>query len=231
MSRIHVSRYHSSAFFCTPFTIGECVVVRRTLFASMNGDTGNDWSQWYSSANRARGSTQSTESRLSNGPNPSLFQPPRNQPAHSNSGRKHSCGSYKVERLINKNLETSAREFIAGLKRANAASVHREQTRPKVDSSKEALEKSVWDQFLHSDQQSTARWPVISRPVDAAVFERIDDFQALGEEDEYGAKAGRITLFFLCLVRICDDTRFRVSLQIGQITASRKVAPLCVGDA
>ena len=134
------------------------------------------------------------------GPNPSLFQPPRNQPAHSNSGRKHSCGSYKVERLINKNLETSAREFIAGLKRANAASVHREQSRPKVDSSKEALEKSVWDQFLHSDQQSTARWPVISRPVDAAVFERIDDFQALGEEDEYGAKAGRITLLFLCLV-------------------------------
>ncbi|KAK8832865.1 hypothetical protein WA577_001683, partial [Blastocystis sp. JDR] len=110
----------------------------------MNGDTGNDWSQWYSSADRARGSTQSTESRLSNGPNPSLFQPPRNQPAHSNSG----------QRLINKNLETSAREFIAGLKRANAASVHREQSRFKVDSSKEALEKSVWDQFLHSDQQN-----------------------------------------------------------------------------
>ena len=197
----------------------------------MNGDTGNDWSQCYSSANRARGSIQSTESRLLSGPNSSLFQPPRNQPAHSNSGRKHFCSSYKVERLINKNLETSAREFIAGLKRANAASVHREQSRPKTDSSKEALEKSVWDQFLHSDQQSTARWPVISRPLDAAVFKRIDDFQAPGEEDEYGAKASGIILLFLCLVRICDSARFRVSLQIDQIAASREVVPLCVGDA
>ena len=85
---------------------------------------------------------------------------------------------------VSQNLETSAKEFIAGLKKANASAELREQHKRKTHTAKEETEKSMWDEFLRNDQQRICRVRVINSLLRSATVGCIDHFQVAGNEVE-----------------------------------------------